>query len=218
MYNKEYFQKQYGTEIRLPIDFRMIVEFLNPKPGEKVLDAGCGLGRIAYEISKYGSEVVGIDISHFAMAVARKTYSENAMLKFTHMDALEMTFIEHFDKVLCYHLLEHLTRIDAQRLLAKIYYALKSQGIVVIGAPIQEGNLIRKAIRLIARGSTLRDPTHLWSVSLAEICDLIRNVGFTINDMCTFSYFTWIRSLDKLIPFLGRKIITNAVIQAQKPL
>jgi trans-aconitate methyltransferase len=39
-----------------------LIEMLAPQPGERVLDAGCGLGRWTAELAATGARVTGIDI------------------------------------------------------------------------------------------------------------------------------------------------------------
>ncbi len=40
-----------------------VVDLLDPKQGEKILDAGCGEGTLAAEIARRGAEVIGVDMS-----------------------------------------------------------------------------------------------------------------------------------------------------------
>ena len=40
-----------------------LVELLDPRPGERVLDAGCGTGQLTARIAESGADVVGIDNS-----------------------------------------------------------------------------------------------------------------------------------------------------------
>ncbi|WP_199425619.1 class I SAM-dependent methyltransferase [Thermaerobacillus caldiproteolyticus] len=51
-----------------------LIELLNPKKGEKILDLGCGTGDLAYEISKSGATVIGMDLSSEMIGKARTKY------------------------------------------------------------------------------------------------------------------------------------------------
>src|SRR5688572_1903322 len=43
------------------------------RPGARVLDAGCGTGRVAIELARRGYDVVGVDVDPSMLDVARKT-------------------------------------------------------------------------------------------------------------------------------------------------
>src|SRR5215217_6796328 len=51
-----------------------VVELLAPRPGERIVDLGCGTGALTAEIAAAGAEVVGIDASEAMIARARELY------------------------------------------------------------------------------------------------------------------------------------------------
>jgi ubiquinone/menaquinone biosynthesis C-methylase UbiE len=53
--------------------YAVIVEHLKSRPGERVLDAGAGLGFLARRIAQSGAIVVCLDPDAFSLAVARKS-------------------------------------------------------------------------------------------------------------------------------------------------
>jgi cyclopropane fatty-acyl-phospholipid synthase-like methyltransferase len=85
-----------------------LIDFLdNHQPGH-ALDLGCGTGTNAITIHRYGWEVVGIDISSFAIRMARrKAKSIGAKIHFIQGDVAEFNGVdEAFDLILdigCFH-------------------------------------------------------------------------------------------------------------------
>ncbi len=53
-----------------------LVDVLNPQPGERILDFGCGTGHLTKQIADSGAAVLGIDASPQMIAQARETYPE----------------------------------------------------------------------------------------------------------------------------------------------
>ena len=105
------------------------------------------------------------------------------------MSALDMDFDGYFDKVLCYHFIEHLTLPDARILLKKIHRGLKSEGTLVMGLPIDDGCFLRRAIHFMATRRRWRYLGHLVSFSIQGIEREIVSAGFSIKDVCLLSYF-----------------------------
>ena len=51
-----------------------VIDLLDPKPGERILDVGCGTGDLAFDIAGRGAEVTGVDYSDSMVAHARSKY------------------------------------------------------------------------------------------------------------------------------------------------
>ncbi|MBZ5610549.1 MAG: methyltransferase domain-containing protein [Acidobacteriia bacterium] len=73
-----------------------LLELLQPRPGERILDVGCGTGQLTAEIARSGAEVTGLDNSPDMLAQARKNYPQ---LKFVAADAAGFQVPEPFDAV-----------------------------------------------------------------------------------------------------------------------
>ena len=76
-----------------------IVDALDLRLGQRVLDVGCGPGRHAHELGRRGIEVHGIDISERFVELAAAAGVANTT--FERMDARSMTFDGQFDAVVC---------------------------------------------------------------------------------------------------------------------
>src|SRR6201982_1765670 len=64
-----------------------LVELLAPKPGERILDLGCGTGALTAEIARRGAEVLGVDRSEEMIAQGRKKLPAR---RFAVLDAREL--------------------------------------------------------------------------------------------------------------------------------
>lgn len=82
------------------VDF--VAETLAAKPGERLLDVGCGPGRHTLEFARRGLQVVGIDTSAEFIAVAQRRAAEEGLTSsLFRMDARELPFDSEFDVVIC---------------------------------------------------------------------------------------------------------------------
>jgi trans-aconitate 2-methyltransferase len=84
---KHDFVWKYGSDV---------VSLLDPKPGERILDLGCGTGHLTAQIAESGAHGTGVDRSTEMVAAARQAYPN---LKFDLADARRLTFREEFDAV-----------------------------------------------------------------------------------------------------------------------
>jgi trans-aconitate methyltransferase len=73
-----------------------VVELLAAKPGERILDLGCGTGTLAAEIAARGAHVVGVDRSFEMIDAARRKFPA---IQFEVCDARSLPFSAEFDGV-----------------------------------------------------------------------------------------------------------------------
>lgn len=107
------------------------------RPGDKVLDAACGLGygtHVIYTITK-ASSLLGIDGSEFAINYASANF-EGASLNFTQgllPDCLECLPDNSIDHILCFETLEHVDH--PLRLLEEFHRLLTPGGRITCSVP-----------------------------------------------------------------------------------
>ena len=71
-----------------------IFAMLEPRPGERILDLGCGDGTLTAEIKASGADVLGVDLSDELLAVARMKG-----LRVRKLDGHALDFSSEFDAV-----------------------------------------------------------------------------------------------------------------------
>lgn len=90
-------------------------EIARPRPGESVLDLGCGTGAL-FGLMPEGVDYVGVDLDESYVAAARARYGGRA--EFLHGDATTYRPEREFDLALAYGVLHHLDDGQARGLLA----------------------------------------------------------------------------------------------------
>ena len=77
----EYFQQQLVHQS---------IKLLEPQPGEKILDVGCGYGWTSNQIAKSDAQVVGMDLLQEHIDMARQNFGDRQNLKYIVGDATKM--------------------------------------------------------------------------------------------------------------------------------
>jgi trans-aconitate methyltransferase len=101
----------------------ILLSLLEPRSGERILDAGCGIGVLTGRIAASGARVTGIDLLGVLLEQARIA---NPGVEFVEGDLLAYTPAEPFDAVFANALLHWFRKIDAP--LAAIARLLKPGG------------------------------------------------------------------------------------------
>lgn len=112
----------YERNARFVSDLGMpVVELLDPQPGERILDLGCGDGVLTKKLEDMGCELVGIDSSPELVQAARALGLDVIV-----QDATEMQFREEFDAVFSNAVLHWIKNADL--VIRKAFEALRRGG------------------------------------------------------------------------------------------
>lgn len=87
------------------------------KPGERVLDVGCGASAYLLWMAEQGAQVTAIDNRREPLELARAIMN-HSNLRFELRDAVRETPRERYDLVICSHVIEHID--DPTRLLSAL--------------------------------------------------------------------------------------------------
>jgi trans-aconitate methyltransferase len=124
-----------------------LVGVLDPKPGERILDVGCGPGQLTAQIAEAGARVIGLDASPAMIGQARQNFPQ---LSFVLQDAATMDFRGEFDAVFSNAALHWM--LDRVAVAGAVATALKAGGrfVAELGG---RGNIrsIEAAIEEVAR-------------------------------------------------------------------
>lgn len=104
-------------------------------PGSRVLELGCGYGRILKELASDTSQLVGIDISFPSLAMARRYLVGLTNVFVAQMDAIDMGFRPgRFDLVYCVQNGISAFHVDPHRLIASALAVTASGGRVLFSS------------------------------------------------------------------------------------
>ena len=150
------------------------LDLLDPKPGERILDVGCGEGSLTRKIAGRGAIVLGIDNSPEMIAAAREKGIDAIR-----MDVADMTFRSEFDAVFSNATLHWV--LDKEQAARAIFRALKPRGRFA-GELGGEGNIarLREALdtELVIRGYVPPTESSNWYPSPEEFASIYEAAGF----------------------------------------
>lgn len=181
--SKHDFVFQYGESV---------VELLDIKPGERILDLGCGTGHLTKKISDAGAEVTGIDASADMIAKAREGFPE---IDFRVADAADFHFEESFDAVFSNAVLHWVHQADEA--IKCVYDSLKPGGRFVA----EMGGKGNNARVMAAMRQTLEKYGHadlakrkMWYFpSLGDYTTRLENAGFRVTFAVHFDRATLLK-------------------------
>jgi len=156
---------KYGADL-LPL--------LNPQPGERILDLGCGTGRLTAEIAATGVETLGIDSSADMIGQARQNYPK---LKFQLADARTFNVAEPFDAVFSNAALHWVP--DARAAIQSVYRALKPGGRLVAEFGGKGNN--QKVIAALKEAGASDPLLTFYFPSIGEYSGLLESEGFEVR-------------------------------------
>jgi trans-aconitate methyltransferase len=157
-----------------------LIELLDPKPGERVLDLGCGTGQLAAKIAERGATVVGIDRSAEMVEEARRNFPR---LGFDVGDATTFTLAEPVDAVFSNATLHWVKPPEAA--VERIWAALRPGGrfVAEFGGKRNVERImhaIRHALREIA-GVEFERINPWYYPSVAEYAGILERRGFEVT-------------------------------------
>jgi len=160
---------------------------LDVRPGDRVLDLGCGFGRHAYQAARLGAAVVAVDAgadevagvaaTFGAMAEAGEVDPHTTRVGAVQGDALALPFAEAtFDRVIASEVLEHIP--DDEGAMAELVRVLRPGGTMAVTVPRYGPELVNWALsddyHNVPGG-------HIRIYRYSQLSDRLRRSGLTVT-------------------------------------
>jgi cyclopropane fatty-acyl-phospholipid synthase-like methyltransferase len=108
------------------------------KPNHRILEIGCGIGTIVFELNKQGYHITGTDISTEAINYGLKKYGD---IPLEVRAAEDLGYEdESFDVVLSFDVFEHIAKIDKH--ISEVSRVLRKDGLYLFQTPNKYSNVI----------------------------------------------------------------------------
>lgn len=216
--------EQYAVNARFVSDLGVpVVELLAPRPGERILDLGCGDGALTAKLAALGCEIVGVDASPEMVAAAKSLGLEVRV-----MDGNALRFDAEFDAVFSNAALHWMKA--PENVVAGVWRALKPGG-RFIGEFGGHGNVctIVAAIERALSARRLRAANPWFFPRPEEYRRLLENHGFSVENIALFSRPTplpgemgaWLETFAQVytssLPESERKPFIDEVVEDLRP-
>jgi ubiquinone/menaquinone biosynthesis C-methylase UbiE len=172
------------TRSEAPLDLAMIdafAEAVGSGDDARILDAGCGAGRMSRYLAEQGCAVEGVDLSPRMVAMARRDHSD---LVFTVGSLTDLPYPDdRFDGVMLWYSIIHTPPVGQARIFAEAARVLRPAGHVLVGFQSGEGTRdVSASYRQF--GHEIELERHLYTADqvasqldaagLREVCRLVR--------------------------------------------
>ncbi|HYL62243.1 MAG TPA: methyltransferase domain-containing protein [Candidatus Methylomirabilis sp.] len=170
--------ERYAANARFVADLGApVVELLAARPGERILDLGCGDGALTAKLVRMGCDVVGVDASAAQIAAAQKLSLDARV-----MDGENLNFKEEFDAVFSNAAL-HWMR-DPEAVIRGVRQALRPNGrfVAEFGGHGCVAKIKKALVTALNRRGLDGEAAVPWYFpTVEEYSALLEKAGFTIG-------------------------------------
>lgn len=137
-----FLRKPFSSLIETPgilAGYSVILQMLEPRPGQVVVDFGCGTGWLSQAMGMMGCEAIGLDISEAALEIARTAVAEHPYLRTRPISFLQIGDgtiplpDASADRLVCFDSFHHVA--DQAAWLKEFYRVLKPGGRIAFHEP-----------------------------------------------------------------------------------
>jgi trans-aconitate methyltransferase len=170
----------YAEHARFVADLGVpVLEWLNPKAGERILDLGCGDGALTLKLKTMGCEVLGVDASPELIQAAQMLGLDARL-----MDGQELSFQQEFDAVFSNAALHWMKDPDA--VIQGVWNSLKPGGRFTgeFGGAGNVATIVAALYEVLKQYGIEAQPLNPWYFPTVEAYQAkLEAQGFYVNDI-----------------------------------
>ncbi len=204
----------------------LIARKMQLKPGERLLDIGCGWGTLVAHMAKYyGVETTGVTIAQAGADWANrqiKEYGAEGKARILRMDYRDIPRDRKYDKITCLEMAEHVGIKYFKKFMQQIYDMLEDDGLFymqiaglrerdsLFNGPNQEDLVWGLFMNeYIFSGADASMPLH-WDLKRLEKVNFevhsVENIGIHYSKTIHLWYDNWMRNREKVLEKYGEAI------------
>lgn len=194
-----------------------VLNFISSLGKNRILELGCGDGKMAVELATLGNRVTGYDISNELVEIAKKRANVNDVKNVTHFEIEDVDNIEKFSQynvILSYGFLHH---VDFRKIINNISNNANKGTYVIFAEPVDLSPRFNSFIRKIFKSERLiSDNENPLSISdykfLSTKFKIIDDIGFNLFSRLSRLFKGDLKLIKKyLIPLYLIDLILNRV-------
>lgn len=207
---RTYYEPREDSEKRRIV---IILDYLDPRHAEKILDIGCGVGAFVFHAAKRGADGFGVDYSRESVKMAKQLVSRYAIegsADFVAAEVFHLPFKDAaFDKITAVDFIEHIRLDEKGFFLSEVRRVLKDNGYAVIFMPNKMREDISafywEARRLFFRHKAPKNELHYGLINKADFEKLLKKHGFVFD----FHYYDTTKPYLAMWPLLKHYLSLN---------
>ncbi len=168
-----------------------VLDLLKPKPGEQILDLGCGSGYLTNAIREEGAEVLGVDSSVEMIVKAKQNYPQT---EFKVANATNLGYDASFNAIFSNAVLHWIKAPDQLKMMDAVFMALKSGGrfVAEMGGKGNVGLMISTLRKIFAQYGYPQqsEKEYLFFPSVGEYTSMLEKAGFKVTYAALFDRST----------------------------
>ena len=197
----------------------LLLEYLELKDADRVLDCGCGMGFYLKTLSVLGRYVpVGLDSDAKPLRFARQELGDSAAL--VRGDVLALPYVdESFDKVIMAEVLEHLE--DDCQGAGEVWRVLRTGGVLALSVPHRDypfyWDPINRTLETLFEHPIRSGPlAGIWANHYRlyrpdEVIEVLEKAGFSVEDVQEHTHYCF-PFVHNIVYGLGKPLIEHGLL------